>query len=70
MRIQLGFLATATLFVMVGCGNSGEVDACAAKGVAYFKEVGAYPTLQSDPDKGRRAEDVARERCGRTTTAF
>ena len=70
MRTILVFIAGVTLFGMVGCGNSGQVDACVNKGVAYFKEIGAYPTLHSDPDKGRRAEDVARERCNRTTTAF
>lgn len=44
-----------------------EIDACISRGVAYFKEVGAYPTLTTT---GENAEDVARERCNRTTTAF
>jgi len=38
--------------------------------VAYFKEIGSYPTLLAPPNKGKKAEDVARERCNRTTTAF
>jgi hypothetical protein len=48
-------------------GNS--VDACVCRCVAYFKEIGSYPTLSAPPNTGRRAEDVGRERCMRTTTA-
>ena len=70
MRIEFALIAGITLFGIVGCGNSGKVDACVDRGVAYFKEIEAYPTLRSDPNKGQRAEDVARERCNRTTTAF
>lgn len=58
---------------IAGCGNSGpdpQVDACVQRGVFYFKDVGSYPTLKSAPNAGRRAEDVARERCNRGTTAF
>ena len=47
-----------------------EYEACVDRGVAYFKSVGSYPTLQSYPNKGRQAEDVAAERCKRTVTAF
>lgn len=50
--------------------ESSAVQACINRGVAYFKEIGSYPTLGSAPNAGRRAEDVARERCNRTTTAF
>lgn len=46
------------------------VIACARRGVAYFREIGSYPNLQSAPNKGRAAEDVVLERCQRTTTAF
>jgi hypothetical protein len=55
------------------CGNSGPdpaVEACVARGIAYFKEIGSYPTLKSAPNTGRSADDVARERCNRTPTAF
>lgn len=68
IRILVGLVA------VTACGGSDEeeaaVDACVARGVAYYKEIGSYPTLQSAPNTGRRAEDVARERCERTTTAF
>ncbi len=47
-----------------------QVDACVVRGVALFKEIGSYPTLRSFPNKGIRAEDEARTRCNRTTTAF
>lgn len=46
------------------------VMSCVQRGVAYFKEIGSYPTLQSAPNTGRAAEDVALERCQRTTGAF
>ena len=64
----VGLLLVAAL--LHGCGNEREVQACVERGVAYFKEAGAYPTLTTAPNRGRRAEDVALERCRRTTTAF
>lgn len=47
--------------------QNAEIDACISRGIAYFKEVGAYPTLTTT---GENAEAVAKERCNRTTTAF
>jgi hypothetical protein len=71
MRVnRLFLLCSAMLLSLAGCGPSKEVEECVANGVAYFKEIGSYPTLTSPPNQGRRAEDVARERCNRTTTAF
>lgn len=77
MRAVLVVFACAIgTFALSGCSKSssssggGEVDACVNRGVAYFKEIGSYPTLSSAPTTGRLAEDVARERCNRTTTAF
>ena len=61
------------LLTLVGCGggvDQEEIDACVRRGVEYFKEIGSYPTLLSSPNTGRPAEDVAIERCNRTTTAF
>lgn len=61
------------LLTLAACGggvDQEEIDACARRGVEYFKEIGSYPTLQSPPNTGRSAEDVAIERCNRTTTAF
>jgi hypothetical protein len=48
-----------------GSANS-RVDACVARGIAYFKDVGSFPYLST----GRDAVEVAIERCRRTTTAF
>jgi hypothetical protein len=48
------------------CGDSSEVQACVARGEKYFKEIGSYPTLSN----GQDANEVAHERCSRTTTAF
>jgi hypothetical protein len=49
--------------------KGNPVDACVCRCVAYFKDIGSYPTLSTPPNAGRRAEDVGRERCTRTTTA-
>lgn len=46
------------------------VAACVKRGIAYFKEIGSYPILMSAPNVGKSADDVALERCVRTTTAF
>lgn len=40
---------------------------CVARGIAYFKEIEAYPFLRST---GESADEVAKERCSRTLTAF
>jgi len=72
--VLLGFIGLQIVRgVMMGGTPEATLDtvtACTARGVQYFKDIGSYPTLKSLPDKGRRAEDVARERCQRTTTAF
>ena len=65
---RIGLLLAAML--LSGCGKDPEVQACTERGIAYFKEAGSYPTLKTFPNEGRDAEDVARERCIRTTTAF
>lgn len=43
---------------------------CTARGVAYFKDIGSYPTLKSFPNEGRNAHVVAQERCSRSLSAF
>jgi hypothetical protein len=72
-KISFGTVVLATL-MMVSCGdssnNNAAVEQCVARGIAYFKEIGSYPTLSSAPNAGRSADEVARERCNRTTTAF
>ena len=65
--------AFAAVLLLSGCSgkdNSAEISACIDRGVAYYKEIGSYPRLSSHPNTGRRAEEVAKERCNRTTTAF
>lgn len=65
------FLALAASIGLTGCGDDGkQFTGCVDKGVAYFKEIGSYPTLKSEPNRGRSAEDVANERCANTTHAF
>ncbi len=73
MQTFQAFVCVVVLLGVAGCGKSNpdpQVEACVERGVSYFKEVGSYPTLKSAPNAGRSAEEVARERCNRTTTAF
>lgn len=51
-------------------GSSAAKEACINRGIAYYKEIGSYPTLKSEPNKGKSARAVATDRCTRTTTAF
>lgn len=46
------------------------LENCVDRGIAYFIEIRSYPTLKTAPDAGRRADEVALERCRRTPTAF
>ncbi|WP_423907773.1 hypothetical protein [Candidatus Spongiihabitans sp.] len=55
--------------VLTSCGNR-KFDSCVNKGVAYFKEIGSYPTLHTYPNTGRHAKTVATERCRRSIIAF
>lgn len=76
MKIAILFVVfSAVALLSTGCGNgssngNAQVEACVSRGIAYFKEIGSYPTISSAPNAGRSADEVARERCNRTTTAF
>lgn len=43
-----------------------QLEACEQRGIAYFSEIGSFPYLSD----GRKAVEVAKDRCGRTFTAF
>lgn len=43
-----------------------ERASCAGRGVAYFKQIGSWPTLSD----GRDALNAVYERCQRSVTAF
>ena len=49
-----------------GADGSTSLNNCIARGIDYYREIGSYPYLTD----GRKAESVARERCGRTPSAF
>jgi hypothetical protein len=73
-KINIGTVVTCSL-AMSSCGGSSNdssaaIEQCVARGIAYFKEIGSYPTLNSAPNAGRSAEEVTRERCNRTISAF
>ena len=70
MRAVTAAIAAAVALTMTACevGSSREqVEACAQRGIAHFRETGSYPRLHKT---GRLAEDVARDRCARSLTAF
>ena len=76
MKIVISSFVFAILALLsTGCGSgssngNAQVEACVSRGIAYFKENGSYPTLSSAPNTGRSADQVARKRCNRTTTAI
>ena len=55
---------------VTSASQENDITGCVARGVAYYKDIGSYPTLYSEPNAGRSAEEVARERCRRSPTAF
>lgn len=67
-------ITVLAVLLVAGCTEKPtEIDpitACVERGVSYFKEIGSYPRLTTAPNRGRLAEEVARERCERTLTAF
>lgn len=76
MWVAGAFVALILLVLMLGSNDgapatSGSTEAdCIYKGVAYYKEIGSYPYLQSYPNAGRAVEDVVAERCANSPTAF
>lgn len=46
--------------------SPGSLLGCTQRGLAYYVEIGAYPTLSD----GRSADSVIAARCDRSTTAF
>lgn len=61
-------VATATILIaaaLSGCARA-EFDACVDRGIAYYQEIGSWPTLSDNRD----ALEVVRDRCNRTSTAF
>lgn len=83
-RLAIGVLSLAIMTGLAACGKApapiaavitrpvvnAKVEACIVRGVEYFKEIDSFPILHSEPNAGRHARDVARERCERTITAF
>lgn len=74
-RSQRLVILLGILVAISACGNGDgsrttAVDTCVENGIAYYKEVGSYPTLTSAGFAGRRAEDVAAEKCSRSQLAF
>jgi uncharacterized paraquat-inducible protein A len=70
-------IAAVAVFAVLGgqprgssAAHQQQVEACVARGVQYFKDVGSFPTLTAAPNKGKDAAVEARERCNRTLTAF
>lgn len=74
-RMRSWLLLMAVFVTVSACGNAdatkaSAVSSCVENGIAYYKEIGSYPTLTSAGMEGRRAEEVAAEKCSRSTLAF
>jgi len=74
-----GLLGIGLLLVAIaGCENKelakqrevANYAACVDRGIAYFKEIGSYPTLSSEPNRGKQASVVAGEHCNRNLAAY
>ena len=76
MWIVTGSIGLILLGIMFGSNSSDPAPSgstefdCMYKGVAYYKEIGSYPYLQSYPNAGRAVEDVVAERCETSPDAF
>lgn len=75
IQLQRIFVLLTAVIAMSACGNADgsktvTVDACVENGIAYYKEIGSYPTLTSAGLAGQRAEDVAADKCSRSALAF
>jgi hypothetical protein len=74
-RLVRLFIFLSMAAVISACGNTDAVkttvlNGCVENGIAYYKEIGSYPTLTSAGLVGRRAEDVVEEKCSRSAMAF
>jgi hypothetical protein len=72
---QLWLTLLGASLAVAACGNAdgtkaASVNACVENGIAYYKEIGSYPTLTSAGMEGRLAKDVAAEKCSRSALAF
>jgi hypothetical protein len=67
MTLRLAYLAMCGLLLTACENNEAQVLECQRKGIAYFKEVGAWPRLRTT---GEDAEKVALERCRNSLMAF
>ena len=66
----IGFICMFFFFVgyvQSRINHKAEVEECRVRGVAWFKEIGAYPYLKST---GEDAEVQALQRCQRSLAAF
>ncbi len=50
--------------------QSSNPESCVNRGINYYKSIGSYPYLKSEPYAGRSAESVAREKCSNSPLAF
>jgi hypothetical protein len=68
--LMIGGIVIVAMFIYGAVSNPSRSDnsvvACSLRGIEYFKEIDAFPTLSD----GRDAGTVAMERCNRRTTAF
>jgi hypothetical protein len=75
LRNLAALLAAVVIVPIVGASwpkpaEPSGYEVCVDKGIQYFREIGSYPYLTQEPNVGRKAEEVAAERCRRSERAF
>jgi hypothetical protein len=76
--MRLKYIGAAALFAVLPLAHAHSQSRpparthaeCVQRGIAYFREIGSWPTLSTPPNRGRSAADVAAERCSRSLAAF
>ena len=73
MKMTLWKFTLVLFIVLLGWSiydKNKDIPECVDRGVAYYTEVGSYPLLKTEPNRGRKAEEVAEEMCRRSSAAF
>ena len=70
-RILTVSVGLSLLLMLAACSDDKEaMQDCIDRGVAFHKSTGARTVVRTYPDTGRLIEEVVREKCNRSTTAF
>ena len=70
-KVPISAVVLPLLLLLAACSDDKkEMQDCIDRGVAFHKSTGARTVVRTHPDTGRLIEEVVREKCNRSTTAF